>query len=149
MQIGEPRAIVECITRCTRTIRLTVNALPDDSRHLYVGEPYRVLRGEAVLKEGRTEPDGQIEIEIKPGEESGISVQMLGTHFELHIDPLPPSHSQEGVKARLNGLGYLADSDTAGNGTLEFEIMRMEQRLGAPLTGHLPSAAKRLRGRFV
>ncbi len=148
MQIGEPKCSLSGEEQRKRVVRLSLNALPDAQAHLYIDEPYRVLRGAAAFKEGKTDANGQIVFEVEEGT-SGLSVHVLGYCFELDLGPPPPASTQEGVKHRLQGLGYFADASCSECDDLQFALLRMEERLRLPLTGRCEPAANRLRGRFV
>jgi hypothetical protein len=148
MQIGEPECNLHGEEQPKRVVRLSLNALPDAQAHLYIGEPYRLLRGSAVVREGQTDENGQIVFEVEEGA-SGLSVHVLGYCFELDLGPLPPASTQEGVKHRLQGLGYFADATCSERDDLTFALLRMEERLRLPLTGRSEPATNRLRGRFV
>ena len=148
MQIGEPKCSINSEEQRKRVVRLSLNAMPDAQAHLYVGEPYRVLRGSAVVSEGQTDENGQIVFEVEEGA-SGLSVHILGCCFELDLGPLPPASTEAGVKHRLQGLGYFADASCSERDDMTFALLRMEERLRLPLTGRAEHAANRLRGRFV
>ena len=74
------------------------------------GQPRKNLGWKANLggtwQEGKTDGDGNLEIKLAPGCDSGVLKLENGTEYQLQLRELDPVDTISGVQARLNNLGY-------------------------------------------
>src|SRR5678816_4352786 len=79
-------------------------------RLLNNGQPRKNFGWKANLggtwQEGKTDGDGNVEIKLAPGCDSGILKLENGTEYQLQLRELDPVDSVSGVQGRLNNLGY-------------------------------------------
>jgi hypothetical protein len=74
------------------------------------GQPRKNLSWKANIdgnwQEGNTDSDGNLEIKLEPGCESGLLRLEDGTEYQLQLRELDPVDTVSGVQGRLNNLGY-------------------------------------------
>jgi N-acetylmuramoyl-L-alanine amidase len=107
--------------------------------------PYRAeIDGKS--SEGRTDGNGFAEISISPAAQSGRIILNPGTSSEevflLKLGEMDPVDGIEGVKKRLNNLGYLCDDGAEITPEFEAALSSFQEGCGIPITGELDDATR-------
>lgn len=114
-------------------VRLLIN---DEPR---ANEPYQLLIDDAFWKEGTTDKDGFIEQPIPLNAIKGeLVVGKDGNEESYHFNfgTVDPLETEEGVKGRLQNLGYPADED------LSSAIEAFQKKEGLEVSGNINEATR-------
>lgn len=114
-------------------VRLLIN---DEPR---ANEPYQLLIDDAFWKEGTTDKDGFIEQPIPPNAIKGeLVVGKDGNEerYQFNFGTVAPLETEEGIKGRLQNLGYPADED------LSSAIEAFQKKEGLEVSGNINEATR-------
>lgn len=114
-------------------VRLLINDEPRSN------EPYQLLIDDAFWKEGTTDKDGFIEQPIPLNAIKGeLVVGKDGNEESYHFNfgTVDPLETEEGVKGRLQNLGYPADED------LSSAIEAFQKKEGLEVSGNINEATR-------
>ena len=106
--------------------------------------PYR-LEIDGHSKSGSTDGDGRIDEPIPPDAESGVLILNPGTageeRFPLQLGSVAPLDEAEGVRRRLNNLGFPCEGD-ADSAEFRAALMNFQEAYGLEVNGHLDQATR-------
>lgn len=103
-----------------------------------------ILDIDATISEGKTDKNGQVEINIPPNAKKGkISFQDSGDEYDLELGHMNPVSITSGVKARLHNLGYDCGpvDENMDEKTIE-AIKAFQQDVGLSVSGELDQTTR-------
>ena len=89
-------------------MRLFVTQTPGSNAHPYTQEPYKLFYNGGLVQQGKTDDEGIIEYEYDASSplKGELKVECRFIEMKIQIKALPPIESFDGVRHRLDTLGY-------------------------------------------
>ncbi len=107
-----------------------------DGYEYRIDEPYS-LEIEGITYTGTTDKEGRIDIAVPPGAVTGkLYLGADKDEFDVRIGHLPPVNKLEGIKSRLNNLGFFyGEINNELNDETKAAIASFQGRFGLKVTG--------------
>jgi hypothetical protein len=110
------------------------------------GMPYLLLIDDQIVKQGKSDKMGVIATTLSPGAAQGRLVLNPGTSREetypLQLGGLDPVTETEGIKKRLNNLGFPCGDGAGDTPELEAALSLFQEKSGLTITGKVDDATR-------